>query len=532
VIDGIKYRLAKTARAILAVAHSKDAFACTKCAVAASIVLFVWLTIVIFVASRHEFGRDEVRALSLARAASSPLALYGLTQYEGHPILWYLVLYAGKSIIDTPLVLPIASTVVGFSAAAVFMFLSPFPFWLRCLFVFSALSIYEYAVMARNYGISMLLLFIGAVLYRKRLQHPWTLALVLALLANTNAHSAMLACLIAALWLWDLVVEEGTGDRRKRRLSAYLPFVIVVGGVVLCVVCTMPKENTIVTSMLHTVGMREITHSVIDGLFRVDRTFYELMPAIVPSVVTAALVYLAVFGLVRSPRLFVVAIGAQVAFGVFFRTVYPGAYRHQGLFLVFLVFLYWLFIEASHKDNTAKLRKVFFNIGLYFAVAMLIAGNIDRARILWTDVRVKLSSSKALGSFLSSSEFYRDAIIVPEPDYLLEPLPYYAKNEMYLARESRFGTTVSFTTEAATRLSLGELLSVARTIKSRYGRSVLIVLGHGDFDKYESGVRKFSYNKVFSWDTSESEDFNKSTTFVREFKGAYSDENYRVYSVR
>jgi hypothetical protein len=533
VINRIKSRLSGTPKAILTVAQSKDLFACTKCTIAVSIVLVVWLTIVIFVATRHEFWRDEVRPLSLARAASSPLALYGLTQYEGHPILWYLVLYIGKSIVDTPLVLPFASIIIGFSAVVVFMLLSPFPFWFRCLFVFSALPIYEYSVMARNYGISMLLLFVGAVLYRRRLQYPWALAFTLALLANTNVHSAILTCLIAALWVWDTVVEKGpAASVRKRCVSSYLPFATVVAGVVLCFVWARPKENSIGTSGLHIVGMREIAHSCIDGLLRVDRTFYDIMPAIVPTVVTAVLLYLTVLGLFQRPRLLVTAIGGQLAFGVLFRTVYPGLYRHQGLFLIFIVFLYWLFIEAVHSDNTAKRSSVLFNIGLYFAIVMLIVGSVAKTRILWTDVGAEQSSNKALGAFLSGSEAHRDAIIVPEPDYLLESLAYYAKNEIYLAREDRFGTSVSLTTDAACCLSLGELLAVARSIKSRSGQSVLIVLGHGEVGKYQSGETNFSYNKVFSWDTSECVDFKKSTTFVREFGAAYTDENYKVYSVR
>jgi mannose/fructose/N-acetylgalactosamine-specific phosphotransferase system component IIC len=69
-------------------------------------LLGTWLTVVIFVTTQHEYWRDEVRALSLARAALSPLDLYGLTQYDVHSILSFFILYLGKSVVDTPLVLP------------------------------------------------------------------------------------------------------------------------------------------------------------------------------------------------------------------------------------------------------------------------------------------------------------------------------------------------------------------------------------------------------------------------------------------
>ncbi|MGE4092758.1 MAG: hypothetical protein AB7G75_18145, partial [Candidatus Binatia bacterium] len=491
------HRLAQSFSDILLLARSKDSFASAKSAIVAATVLGIWLTGVIFTATRHEFWRDEVRALSLARAAISPLDLYGLTQYDGHPILWFLLLYIGQSIVDTLLVLPVTSIIIAFAAVAVCIFFSPFPFWLRCLFIFSALPFYEYSVMARNYGISMLLLFVGAVLYRNRAQYPLSLAFVLALLANTNVHSAILASLIAVLWVWDTVVERRLASVQGRGLSLYLPLAIVFAGVLLCVVFTIPRGNTILTSVRHSVSMRDLASALLDAGLRPDRTFSDLVPAALPLSVAAALLSLAAFGLLYRPHLLLAALSGQIAFGVLFRVVYGGEYRHQGLFLVFLLFLYWLFIESLNNGAMTKTKHLLFNMGLYVAMLFLIVGQVAKTKsAVWTDISLERSSSKALGEFLNRSETYREAVIVPEPDFLLESLPYYAKNRIYLPREHRFGSTVSWTTEANPRLSLGELLSVARGIKAHYGQPVLIVLGHWDVHKYKSGERKYAYHKV------------------------------------
>jgi len=129
-MNSLRHRLTKAFSAVLALARSKDSFASAKSAIVAVAILGIWLIVVIFTATRHEFWRDEVRALSQVRAASSPLDLYGLIQYDGHPILWFLLLYIGKSIVDTPVVLPATSIIIAFAAVAVFMFFSPFPFWM------------------------------------------------------------------------------------------------------------------------------------------------------------------------------------------------------------------------------------------------------------------------------------------------------------------------------------------------------------------------------------------------------------------
>lgn len=204
------------AREGLPLARSTGPFASRRAIIVTALLLGAWLAVVIFTASRHEFWRDEVRAFTLARAASSPFDIYGLIQHDGHPIPWYLILHVGTSLVDTPLVLPVTSIVIAFAAVVLFMLAAPFPLWIRRLFIFSALPVYEYSVMARNYGISMLLMFVAAVLYRTRAQHPVLLGLALALLANTNAHSAVLACLIAGFWAWDLVVDERTRSRSIR----------------------------------------------------------------------------------------------------------------------------------------------------------------------------------------------------------------------------------------------------------------------------------------------------------------------------
>ena len=53
--------------------------------IVSALLLAAWLAVVIFTTTRHEYWRDEVRVLSLARAAHSPLDLYHLIRYEGIP---------------------------------------------------------------------------------------------------------------------------------------------------------------------------------------------------------------------------------------------------------------------------------------------------------------------------------------------------------------------------------------------------------------------------------------------------------------
>src|SRR6185436_7415843 len=75
--------------------------------------------LLLFSLIHHEVWRDEVRAWSVARSARHPLELIESTlNNEGHPALWYVLLWTGCQITDNPVVLKITSYVVAIGMAA------------------------------------------------------------------------------------------------------------------------------------------------------------------------------------------------------------------------------------------------------------------------------------------------------------------------------------------------------------------------------------------------------------------------------
>jgi hypothetical protein len=506
--------------------HAGSASAPARVARASALVLngallAVWLGVVVFTTIRHEYWRDEVRVLSLARTADSPLDLFHVIRYEAHPVLWYLVIYLGDSLLHSPLVLPIASIAVAFAAMAVFMFRAPFPWWLKTLFLFSAFPLYEYSVKARNYGISMLFLFLAAALYQHRERRWIALAVVLALLANTNAHSIPLALLLMGLWLWD---ERG---KPHVRLAAGI---VALGIVLSFVVVSVPRDT--VLSRFYSRTPAEFVSAVMQALVYPRPGFRTLFPSFIPWVADQLLLYLAILGLIRRPILAVVALAGLVALGTLFRVGVPGDYRHAGLFLCFLLSLYWIAEnEFRHAPPPKRLLRLGQVLG-YGALTATILASVYRSRAVPIDVAHPVSSSKALGAFLHADGALRDAILVPEPDYYLESLPYYADNPIYLTRERRFGKNASWSAANAQVLSLGDLMAQARQLRARYRRPVLVVLGHPGVRTEPTGVASMFYRKRFTWSAAEHAELERSFVRVADFWNAYSDENYSVYAVK
>ena len=177
-----------------------------------------------------------------------------------------------------------------------------------------------------------------------------------------------------------------------------------------------------------------------------------------------------------------------------------------------------------------------YSRGFYFGLVPLLCLNLVLAgQYAWDDAQHALSSNHALGTWLQQHPAYNNAILMAEPDYIIESLPYYADNPLYLLREGRFGKTVSWTTASSQRMSLGQLLAAAQKIQHQEQRPVLIVLGHLDIDaakKQTAGEKDYSYNKIFAWGAEDWLEFTSATQPIATFGDATSDENYEVYVLR
>lgn len=495
--------------------------------VAIAAVLVVWLGLVVFTTAHHEFWRDEVRAWSLAKAADSPVDLYGLIQYDGHPVLWYVLLFIGTSIVESPFVLPVTSIAVAFAAVALFMVAAPFPFWFRTAVIFTALAVFEYSVMARNYGISVLLMFLAASLAPARAAHPYRLAAALALLANTNVHATLLAGFAAGAWAIEIAAGQWRG-RLAPGLRQYLPLGLVLAGGLLAFAFAMPRENTILTTAHSGFAFADVASAVRGAVLRPDETFGDLIPDWVRPKLAILVLYGAILGLAVRPPLLLAALGAQVGLGVFFRLIYPGWYRHQGLYLVFLIALYWVAVESGGFRAVRRIPRLALRGGLGSLLALVLLDVMRAPGLIGGDITEARSASEAFGEFLTGSPQYRDAVVVAEPAFMMEALAYYAPNRLFLPREGRFGAVVSWTTASRSRLTLGEVLAAARSVAQTTRRPVLIVLQPVDLSA--PGEQRYMYGKVFTWSGAEIEAFERETTRVAAFT-ATSDERYVVYAL-
>jgi hypothetical protein len=502
--------------------------------VARALLYAAWVALALFLVLRHVVWRDEVRALTIALAGDSvPAMLRGL-HGEGHPALWYLMLRGAHDLVAVEQVLPAMGFAVAAAAMAILAFRAPFRPALIAIVLFGGFGLYEYAVVARNYGISMLVLFALAALYRSWLDRGIAIGLILALLCNTNVPAALLAACFLLFWLVELIGEDGFRWNRKYGLFL-LNAAVAAGGALLCFLTVYPPVHD--AAVIQVPG--GITASAIwTALSTPSFSFPDFLPLALPSgPLSAALLSILLLGsviaLIRTPGGFLAGLAAFLGFELFFQLVYPGYYRHEALLLVFLLALHWLAAEGRGGLWPERWRvEARFgraaDAGTILFVALLALQLLTGLGLAAADLSsIPYSRSRDLADLLKR-EHLTNAVLIADSDTWLESLPYYAANPIYLMRTQNFGHVVRFTRHGRVDLDLDDFLRDGHVLQARTARPVVLVFQHRIREP-----RDFHVPEANFWTLSGTADqirrFQVGTRRLARFAPAITDESYDIY---
>jgi hypothetical protein len=494
-----------------------------------------WCALVLLLVWRHVFWRDEVRALSIALAGDTLAQMLRVLHGEGHPALWYLLLRGAHAIVPVRQVLPAVAFLVAAAAMALLVFRSPFKPGVVALVLFGAFGMYEFAVVARNYGLTMLVLFALAALYPRWRDRGIVIGLILFLLCNTNVPSALLAATFLGFWLVELIGEEGLHWHRKYGLFL-LNAAVAAAGALLCFLTVYPTVHDAAMIELHGgITPAAIWHALSSPM----ASYWAFMPPFardkpIEAILLAILAFGSLLGLVRAPAAFLSAAAAFFGFELFFQLIYPGYYRHEALILVYLLALYWLVAEGRGGRwpegwrIDSRLARV-ADAGAALFLALLALQVVTGMGLVAADLNgIPYGRARELGALLKR-EHLTDATIVADPDMFLESLPYYTPNPLYLMREQRFNHVVRFTRHVRRELNVDDYLRDAEALRARTGKPVVILFQR----RLDRLTYPYRMPEVHIWAFSSTADqarrFQAATRRIARFAPTVTDESYDVY---
>jgi hypothetical protein len=504
-----------------------------------SLAVFVALTT--FLATRHAMWRDEVRAFSVATQARSWLDLFGDIHQDGHPIIWYAILRAGYSVFHSPLVLPVAALVIAWIAAFLILRFAPFAFWIRILIVFGAFLGHEFSVVARNYGVGILFMMLACILFPTRGERPLRLGIVLALLANTSVHAALAAMLLGFVWIGTDLLDADS-RRALARPASLGALAIGVAGVAFALWSAHVPPDMVYTVPLSRISpdkWRAIPLDPGKGLMGYQQANIAAAGAlpwehvgINATLACRVIVDIALLGIAwslrRNPVCLAAMVLAIVAFEVIFRLMYSGSLRHEGMLAFFLISLVWIASEDSKREESERRQMALGLLALLFFQTVALPVTIRRVLIY------PASSSRELAALIDRTPAWREAFLAGEPDYMMEPMPYYVGNKVFMPRQRAFDYRVYFDRGArrTQKLSLGGLLDVVDSLSCATRRPVLLAISYHKLLTDSSGRAELAYpGAEFSWNSAERSRLLTEGKQIGSFFRAIEDENYSVFEL-
>jgi hypothetical protein len=157
--------------------------------------------------AHHVLWRDEWATWLIVRDSHGLGELFHNIRYEGHPALYYLLLYAVKPVLSGVRALQTVQAMAAAASVAMLLWASPFTLAERALLPFGTYVLYEYGIKSRSYVLGTLILWGLCVLWRRPTRAPVAIGATLALLANVHVLFAIVACAAFAA----MAMQEITG---------------------------------------------------------------------------------------------------------------------------------------------------------------------------------------------------------------------------------------------------------------------------------------------------------------------------------
>jgi hypothetical protein len=393
-----------------------------------------------FVMLRHEMWRDELQAWLIARASSTPADLLHNTRFEGHPVLWYALLWPFAHLSHAPRLEQLIEWVLAIGATALVVLRAPLTLVQKSLYVVGYFAVFEYGVLARSYTLGILLVYGAAAAARSGLDPArrwWLVGPLLAAAAFTSAFGSIVALALFA----GLLVDEVVSGRKPRS--------VVLGGLGGAVVLTLaylqarPAAGTSRLATWHTSvdaerasGSVAIVSRALLPIPKLQHAFWNTNVTdghtAIAALLAVALAVAVAWAVRRSPAALTtwcVGIVSLVAF-TYLKVDELSTARYLGHVFVLLVLTVWLHgpLVRAGGPWAATALTVLLAVHAVVGVYALARDGADR-----------FSDAKAVAAFIDANGLH-GAHIVVDPDFVGAPLAAYLDRPLHYLTGGRDGT--------------------------------------------------------------------------------------------
>ena len=382
----------------------------------------------------HEPWRDEAQQWLICRDLNIG-QIFSQMKYEGHFVLWYMILLPFVKLGFPYFTANIVSWLICVISVCLIVFKSPLKTWVKILFIFSLPMVYFYPAIARCYCLIPLAVSLISIAYRNRRNNPIVYMISIVLLLNTHVIMLGLVGILILLFFIEEVKEfknMTTKEKKKFIFSLLIGFILSLASI-------LPLFGSIETNEMVSIKFLNISE-ILDklivyiNLYWRSIVFFEIdniLDIFLLLILTAILILLIIiYECNRSNKYFVIlftSISFQI---VLYILLYDASQQRLYSLAYILLLVIWMqnedFKELESKQLTWKRRLKNFII---IAIFMLNIINGFRFCII-PEIKYNYSSSKETAKYINNN-LPKDSIIISNKFSYTSAIIPYTKNIKY-----------------------------------------------------------------------------------------------------
>lgn len=439
--------------------------------------LWLWGAFIAYVAftltsfAFYEPWRDEADSWLVAQDMSIP-QLFHHVQYAGHQSLWYLILMPFAKAGLPYITMHVVHFAIIYSAVLVFLFRAPFPHLTKIFFIFSFFMSFEYALVARNYSISLLLLFLIVTYFPKRLERPFLYATLVFLLFHTNVPNLGAAGLFMGEFIWESLRQK---EYRKGRNMAAAILMLVGMGIALYQLYPNAPDiasgfSGLVIPQKPTTFLVALLNSMLGGSNYYMIGFFLLLA----FVIFCIFMYL----LAKDKKIMLFVCAALAWLFYIFMFKYGCFLRHHTFILIYIILGYWLSTYSTGKTLSLQHRKHF----VFLLTAIMAYSTFLSATRHYESMLETTTGSKAVAEFIIKNGYENDTIIADRVEYATSVLPYLREvvpgKKIWFAYKKDFGSNGPFDAEFWVRRPVSEIMANTLAYAKQLPKDKVLIMLH------------------------------------------------------
>ena len=373
------------------------------------LVVFTYAVITLILIHYHEFWRDEAQQWLIVKNLSF-IDIIKQMKYEGHFLLWYLILMPFAKLGFPIITESIISWLI--LCCSVFLILkkAPFSYLYRVLFIFTTPVIYAYSVHSRSYSLIPLAIILCAMAYKNRKEKPFIYILSIVFLANTHIIMYGLICILILEYLIETIKERKILDKKqmqKRVFAFVLLFILLLLSVAPLFGSLISNKDIKINNKFNYKKLKELF------VFNPYTQFIYYYNGVFSNILIRILLFVCTLNVLIYSFKNVKNIFFKIFFIVFFQwLIYVFIFGQsflKGFSVSFIILFYvWTYKSGNKKNDISKLERYL----LEYSIIILLVLNIFNAEIwCFDEISNNYSSSKETAQFIEES-IPEDSILI------------------------------------------------------------------------------------------------------------------------